>query len=103
APGRPGPPARATPDRARRVPPCRRPDRRRRSPPVPRPSCRPPVSGAAMRAEPDIDLSVADPYRMGAKIDRHGRALRIAAGNVKAALVQRALDDLADDEAVGQT
>src|SRR5215475_14609409 len=51
-------------------------------------------------ADVDIDRAVNDLGRMGAEVDEHGSAERLAAGVVKAPVVLGALDDIAHDQAV---
>src|SRR6202042_1067441 len=59
-------------------------------------------SGQAMSAHVNVDGAVLDPDRVGAQVDEHRGAERLAAGVVEAAVVHGAFDDAAIDQAVAQ-
>src|SRR5689334_4075052 len=53
-------------------------------------------------ADVDMDRAVDDLGRIGAEVDEHGSAERLAAGVVKAPVVLGALDDIAHDQAIAE-
>ena len=92
-------PRRARPDPADAAP-AGGPRIQRPRPGPPRPGLTRPAPGGL--GDLDVDRAVLDPGRVGAQVDQHRRAERLAAGVVEPAVVLRALDDAAHDQAVAQ-